>query len=134
MAQPNSVSDALEALLEAPSEDALEAADQVDSDLETEESPDLLELLERRHALSVLRAVATTPDSRRFSELEEEIGAAPSTLSARLSEFTGAGLLERESYDEMPPRVEYRPTEAAMALAPLFTYLRLWESRYGDDL
>ncbi|MFP8888352.1 winged helix-turn-helix transcriptional regulator [Natrialbaceae archaeon A-CW2] len=133
MAQPNSVSDALEALLEAPSEDALEAADKVDSDLETEESPDLLELLERRHALAVLRAVATTPDSRRFSELEEEIGAAPSTLSARLSEFTEAGLLERESYDEMPPRVEYRPTEAATALAPLFTYLRLWESRYGDD-
>ena len=126
MVDSEAVTEAVETLLDA--EAPLE-----ENELEStgRRSPSLLDILGRTHALAVLRAVTTAGEPRRFSDLESELAASPSTLSARLSEFVEVGLLEREQYDEMPPRVEYRPTEGAEALAPLFVYLRLWEDRYG---
>jgi len=56
----------------------------------------------------------------RFSDIENDLGIAPNTLSARLSDLTEAGLLDRTAYDEIPPRVEYTPTERAEALFPVF--------------
>ncbi|UTF52561.1 winged helix-turn-helix transcriptional regulator [Natronosalvus rutilus] len=152
MADPDTITDALEAILDVPATESLESATDVEvatdvggvSDTEgptdettTDDSPakrDVLTLLERRHALSILRAITTAGGPSRFSELEDVVPASPNTLSARLSEFVEAGLLERTAYDEVPPRVEYEPTDAGATLAPLFVYLRLWESRYGDEL
>ncbi|MFP9191057.1 winged helix-turn-helix transcriptional regulator [Natronosalvus vescus] len=153
MSNPEPITDALETLLEAPATDALAAVDAVESSLDAQSNPskslesasptpdddaateetatDILDLLGRRHALAILRATTTGGGASRFSELEDVVSASPSTISARLSEFVEAGLLERETFDEVPPRVEYRPTEAATSLAPLFVYLRLWEDRYG---
>ena len=160
MSNPEPITDALETLLEAPATDALAAVDSVESSLENQSNPssslesastttssptpgedaapeetaiDILDLLGRRHALAILRATTTGGGASRFSELEDVVSASPSTISARLSEFVDAGLLERETYDEVPPRVEYHPTEAATSLAPLFVYLRLWEDRYGAE-
>jgi DNA-binding HxlR family transcriptional regulator len=56
----------------------------------------------------------------------DDLGVAPNTLSARLSEFTEAGLLDREAYDEIPPRVEYTPAEQAEGLFPVFAHLHHW--------
>lgn len=132
----DAVTSTIESLLETPAEAALEAATETANgeSAAAVERPDLLELLGRKHALPILRAATTVPGPVRFSELERTIDASPSTISARLSEFVEAGLLERTTYDEVPPRVEYEPTEAAALLSPLFAYLQLWESRYGDEL
>ena len=87
---------------------------------------DLLDLLGRAHAMAVLSAFAFADGPLRFSDLERELDVAPNTLSARLKELTAAGLLDREAYDEIPPRVEYTPTEKAEALFPVFAHLHHW--------
>lgn len=91
---------------------------------------DLLDLLGRSHAMGILRAFAFAETPLRFSELEDELKVAPNTLSSRLSELTEAGLLHREAYDEMPPRVEYVPTERAEMLFPVFAHLHHWAIKY----
>lgn len=91
---------------------------------------ELLDLLGRAHAMAVLSAFAFAEGPLRFSDLEDQLEVAPNTLSARLKELTGAGLLDRESFDEIPPRVEYTPTERAKALFPVFAHLHHWAIEY----
>jgi DNA-binding HxlR family transcriptional regulator len=86
----------------------------------------LLDLLGRAHAMEILSAFAFAEGPLRFSDLEEQLRVAPNTLSTRLSELTEAGLLDREAFDEIPPRVEYTPTERAETLFPVFAHLHHW--------
>jgi DNA-binding HxlR family transcriptional regulator len=92
---------------------------------------DLLDLLGRAHAMAVLSEFAFAEEPLRFSDLEERLEIAPNTLSARLSEFTEAGLLDRTAYDEIPPRVEYTPTDRAEALFPVFAHLHHWAMEHS---
>jgi len=87
---------------------------------------DLLDILGKAHTMAVLSAFAFAEESLRFSDLETDLDIAPNTLSARLQDLTDAGLLTRESYDEVPPRVEYTPTEKAESLFPVFAHLHHW--------
>ena len=91
---------------------------------------DLLDLLGSAHAMAVLSAFAFAEGPLRFSDLETQLSVAPNTLSARLAEFTEAGLLDRTAYDEVPPRVEYTPTEKAESLFPVFAHLHHWAIEY----
>ena len=87
---------------------------------------DLLDLLGTTHTMAVLSAFAFADGSLRFSDLETDLDIAPNTLSTRLQELTAAGLLDRESFDEVPPRVEYTPTAKAESLFPVFANLHHW--------
>jgi DNA-binding HxlR family transcriptional regulator len=87
---------------------------------------ELLDLLGKTHTMAVLSAFAFAEGPLRFSDLEDDLGVAPNTLSTRLQELTAAELLERESYDEVPPRVEYTPTPKAESLFPVFAHLHHW--------
>jgi DNA-binding HxlR family transcriptional regulator len=91
---------------------------------------DLLDLFGKTHTLSVLRAFAFAEGSLRFSDLESDLDIAPNTLSTRLGELTDAGLLDREAFDEVPPRVEYTPTAKAESLFPVFAHLHHWAIEY----
>lgn len=86
----------------------------------------LLDLLGRAYAMAVLSEFAFAGGPLRFSDLEAALDIAPNTLSARLRDLTDAGLLDREAYNEVPPRVEYTPTERAEALFPVFAHLHHW--------
>jgi DNA-binding HxlR family transcriptional regulator len=94
---------------------------------------DLFALLGRSHAMAILFYVVKD-DQRpwRFSELETTLEISPNTLSSRLEELVDAGLLDRRSHDEVPPRVEYEATEIALDLAPVFEQLRGWAEKHGD--
>lgn len=91
---------------------------------------ELLDLLGKAHTMAILREFAFAEGPLRFSTLEDELGVSPNTLSERLKELTAAGLLARESFDEIPPRVEYRPTEKAKALFPAFGHFHRWATEY----
>ncbi|WP_159900963.1 winged helix-turn-helix transcriptional regulator [Salinirussus salinus] len=89
-------------------------------------------LLGRAHAMSVLFYLVKSERERwRFNELEEALGASPNTLSKRLDELEEAGFLERISYDEIPPRVEYEATRKARELDPVLKELRAWADEHG---
>ncbi|WP_436928116.1 winged helix-turn-helix transcriptional regulator [Halosimplex amylolyticum] len=87
---------------------------------------ELLDLLGKTHTMAVLSAFAFAEGSLRFSDLEAKLDVAPNTLSTRLQDLTEAGLLDRDAYDEVPPRVEYTPTAKAESLFPVFAHLHHW--------
>jgi DNA-binding HxlR family transcriptional regulator len=75
----------------------------------------------------------------RFCELERSLaGISPRTLSLRLRALEEEGIVERQTFPEVPPRVEYVLTAKGRALAPLIedmrTYGREWlGADCGDD-
>src|SRR3954465_13986060 len=66
----------------------------------------------------------------RFCELERSLaGISPRTLSLRLRALEEQGIVERHTYPEVPPRVEYSLTDKGQALLPLIDDMR----RYGRE-
>jgi DNA-binding HxlR family transcriptional regulator len=90
----------------------------------------LLDLVTSAYALPVLYRFVCAEEPLRFGELEASTGASPKILSKRLSQFVEVGLLDRRSYDEIPPRVEYEPTVNVRALEPAFQFLYAWATHY----
>ena len=69
--------------------------------------------------------------SSRFCELERSLeGISPRTLSLRLRALEEQGVVERHTYPEVPPRVEYALTEKGEALVPLIEDMRSYGRRW----
>ena len=67
---------------------------------------------------------------RRFSELERSCpGISPRTLAERLRVLEQDEIIERRSYAERPPRVEYELTEKGLSLLPIIEEMR----RFGHS-
>ena len=80
----------------------------------------LLEILGGRWTLCIL-GVLSEHDRLRFTELRSLLPeVAPKVLTERLRQLDRHGLVDRRSYAEAPPRVEYQLTELAYALQPVF--------------
>ena len=61
----------------------------------------------------------------RFCELERSLnGISPRTLSLRLRALEEEGIVERRTYPEVPPRVEYELTDKGQALLPIIDAMR----------
>lgn len=92
---------------------------------------EVFDLLSRAHMLDIFHLLAAEADGPlRFSEIEELLELSPRTLSERLKALTSAGLVERRSYDEVPPRVEYEVTAKARELGTIFDDIKDWTKRY----
>jgi DNA-binding HxlR family transcriptional regulator len=62
---------------------------------------------------------------RRFSQLEHSChGISPRTLAERLRALEAEGIVERHSYPESPPRVEYELTRKGESLLPIIDAMR----------
>jgi len=69
----------------------------------------------------------------RFCELERSLeGISPRTLSLRLRALEEEGILERQTYPEVPPRVEYGLTAKGFALVPIVEAMREYGTRWLD--
>jgi DNA-binding HxlR family transcriptional regulator len=67
----------------------------------------------------------------RFCELERSLsGISPRTLSLRLRALEDEGIVERCTYAEVPPRVEYALTEKGQALLPIVEDMRAYGQRW----
>src|SRR5213075_3570638 len=61
----------------------------------------------------------------RFCELERSLqGISPRTLSLRLRALEEEGIVERQTFPEVPPRVVYALTDKGRALVPLIEDMR----------
>jgi DNA-binding HxlR family transcriptional regulator len=70
----------------------------------------LVQIIGRKYALRLLTVIGKHR-SIRFNELRAAMGdMSSSTLTIRLTELERTGLVERHTYSEIPPRVEYTLT------------------------
>lgn len=82
--------------------------------------------------LLVIRDLAE--GSSRFCELERSLeGISPRTLSLRLRALEDEGIVERHTFPEVPPRVEYALTGKGEALVPLVEDMRRYGTRWLFD-
>lgn len=87
------------------------------------------EIVSGKWTLLIIRDLAT--GTKRFSELERSLhGISPKTLSERLSTLEGEGILRRQMYAEVPPKVEYTLTEKGQALVTLIDSMREFGKRW----
>ena len=67
----------------------------------------------------------------RFCELERSLeGISPRTLSLRLRALEEQGIVERRTFPEVPPRVEYALTEKGRALVPIIESMRTYGTEW----
>jgi DNA-binding HxlR family transcriptional regulator len=95
-------------------------------------SPDAraLDLVGDKWTLLIVRDLAGGP--RRFVELQRTLpGISTEQLRSRLNRMVADGLLTRERYREVPPRVDYELTERSRALLPVVSELARWGYRFA---
>ena len=74
-------------------------------------------------------------DCQRFKELQRNIpDISQKMLTATLKMLEGDGLIHREVFPEIPPRVEYSLTEKGKSLLPLIDNLLSWASENMEDI
>lgn len=77
----------------------------------------------------LLRDLASGP--KRFSELEKSVeGINPRTLSQRLDDLEQQGVVTKQSYAQVPPRVEYELTSKGQDLIPILRQMADWGNKY----
>lgn len=71
---------------------------------------------------------------KRFGQLHVAVvGISRKVLTTQLNELVADGLVERKSYAEVPPRVEYELTEKGLELLPIFGSIANWGGYLVED-
>ena len=72
---------------------------------------------------------------KRFGEIRRRIeGITPKVLTSTLRSLVADGLVTRQSFGEVPPRVEYSLTDLGRSLQAPVTALRRWAERNVAEL
>lgn len=78
--------------------------------------------------------VLATLGTLRYSELRREMGnITDAVLATTLKELITNGIVERRSYDEIPPRVEYSLTEKGTSVVPILQSICRWAGVFYKD-
>jgi DNA-binding HxlR family transcriptional regulator len=102
----------------------------------------VVRLLGRIWTIPLILVLGESGSSMRYSEIREQLIASSgrevsdSTLSKKLSELTELNVLSRQSFAEVPPRVEYTLSDAGLALFMKLNNLGAWarEECHGGGL
>ena len=86
------------------------------------------EFLSRKWTIPILRELID--GKKRFSELQKKFEITRSTLSQRLKILESEGLVHREVFPEVPPRVEYSLTEIGKSFQPVLDSIEIWGNNY----
>ena len=75
------------------------------------------------------------PGTKRFGELKKSIGmVSQKVLTAQLRDMEANGIVHREVYAEVPPRVEYSLTELGKSLKPILDAMWNWGEDYKNSV
>ena len=104
-----------------------------DADTLMKETARLRKMITKKGTLEILIPLCCTTDPVRYIKFRNTLkGFSSKTLAARLKELHRGGILERQSYNETPPRVEYRLTmkgqELVESIIGLLQWMRKWSS------
>jgi DNA-binding HxlR family transcriptional regulator len=104
-----------------------------DADILMKETAKLRKLITKKGTLEILIPLCCTTNPVRYIKFRHTLkGFSSKTLAARLKELQKSGILERQSYNETPPRVEYHLTDKGQELVEsvinLLQWMRKWSS------
>ena len=86
-------------------------------------------MISGKWTLLIIRDLADS--SMRFCELERSLdGISPRTLSLRLRALEEQGIIKRQTFPEVPPRVTYALTDKGTALVPLIEDMRAYGRKW----
>ena len=86
-------------------------------------------LLSNKWTILILRDLLT--GKKRFGELKKSLsGVSQKVLTANLRSLEEKGIIEREVFPEVPPRVEYKLTELEKTLEPILDSMHAWGEFY----
>lgn len=71
--------------------------------------------------------VLSASEKLRYSEIRKEMyNITDAVLAATLKDLIEDGVIDRKSYDEIPPRVEYSLTEKGKSVVPILQRICQW--------
>ncbi len=112
-----------------------------DADMLMKETSKLRKLITKKGTLEILIPLCCTTNPVRYIKFRNTLkGFSSKTLAVRLKELEKGGILERKSYNETPPRVEYNLTQKGQELVEsaihLLQWMRKWSSmtKHGSQL
>ena len=86
----------------------------------------IIDLISKKWALLIINTLGNN-ERLRFNQIMETLsGISPKTLSDTLKDLQAEGLIERESFAEIPPRVEYSLTKDGAELRKSIIPLLEW--------
>ena len=86
-------------------------------------------LLSNKWTILILRDLLT--GTKRFGELKKSLsGVSQKVLTANLRSLEEKGIIEREVFPEVPPRVEYKLTELGKTLESILDSMHAWGEFY----
>jgi DNA-binding HxlR family transcriptional regulator len=96
----------------------------------------LIDLISKKWALLVINTIGNY-EKLRYNEIMKNLnGINPKSLSDRLKELEGAGLITKEVFAEVPPRSEYSLTEDGKdlrkAIIPLMNWVNTHNFKYKN--
>lgn len=92
-----------------------------------------LSLIGNRWKIIILRELMT--GTKRFGELKKGVGAiSQKVLTSNLREMEADGLVSREVFAEVPPRVEYTLTKTGRSLHMVLDAMSQWGEGYQESI
>jgi len=92
----------------------------------------LRNLITKRGTFEMLIPLCCTTNPVRYKQFKELMkGISSKTLALRLKELEKDGILERQAYNEIPPRVEYRLTKKGQELVESILNLIQWMIKWS---
>ncbi len=89
----------------------------------------VIDLVGKKWALLVVNTIGNF-EVQRFKDLQKRLkGISPKTLSDTLKRLQEEGLVSREAFNEIPPRVEYRLTDDGIEFRAIIQPLIEWVAK-----
>ena len=98
------------------------------------ETSTIRDLITKRGTLEILFPLCCSTEPVRHKQFKKNLkGISSKTLSTRLSELVSTKILERQTYAEVPPRVEYKLTQKGQELVESITDLLQWMQKWSKS-
>ena len=97
------------------------------------ETSELRKIITKRGTLEILIPLCCSTDPVRYLTFKNSMkGFSSKTLTTRLRELEKNGILNRQYFNEIPPRVEYRLTPKGQALVESIINLLQWMRKWSN--
>ena len=91
-----------------------------------------VQLIGNKWKMQIIRNLLSSP--QRFTELRKTIPISQKVLTDNLRALEDDGLIVREVFAEIPPRVVYSLSELGNSLRPIWDAMEVWGTEYKNNI